>query len=261
MRDNPDTTNEDVKVFSQQSVSSVTSQSVFPSRGSSDSMVLPHFPVTQDPHEGGSSSSQSDRKPILDIGQFNLHKPTANRTLSCSEMSSDEAPQSTFQPTSPRIKRRRLSGYAESTPLVSPASVSNQSCSSESDQCDLVVNAASQISEVQVTLPDSLTEDVGDSEDPGCSNTADDEVIDLDIFDDELASTSADFSSSFQDQSFADITQKMSFDTSMLFQEKHKKTPNPGSLNVLKSVVKRFKKYHFEKSGLEFDLISTLLKN
>ncbi|XP_067657685.1 uncharacterized protein [Haliotis asinina] len=253
-----DTTIEDVKVFSHQSVTSVTSQSVFPSRGSSDSMVLPHFPVNQDPHEGCSSSSQSDRKPNLDIGQFNLHRPTSNMTLSCSEISSDEAHQSTFQSTTSRIKRRKLSGYAASTPVESPASFSNQSCSSESDHfCDLVLSAASEISEVQVTLPDSLTEDVGDSRDPGCSNTTDDEVIDLDMFDDELTSTSADFSSSFQDHSLADITQKMSFDTSLLTQDKHKKTQNPGSLNVLKSVVKQFKKYHFEKSGVELDLIST----
>ncbi|XP_071090111.1 uncharacterized protein [Haliotis cracherodii] len=250
-----DTIDKDVKVFSQQSVGSVSCQPVFPSRGNSDSMVLPHLPVTQDLHEGG--SSQSDRKPGLDIGQFNLHKPTSIRSQSCSEIGSDEAYRSTFQSTSPRVKRRMVSGYAESTPLQSPVSVSNQSFSSESEPSGDVLNIASGTSEIQVTLPDSLAEDVGDSQEPGDANTADDEVIDLDMFDDELVNSPLDFTSSFQEHSFADFRPNTSFDSSMLFLEKHQKAPNPGSLNVLKSVVKRFKKYHFEKSGHEFNLMAT----
>ncbi|XP_046580281.1 uncharacterized protein LOC124287848 isoform X1 [Haliotis rubra] len=108
--------------------------------------------------------------------------------------------------------------------------------------------------EAQVTLPQTLPKSVDQSEYVACPVEPEPEdIIDLDLFENEL--DSCEFVS-MEEESFPAASQGAASVDS------YGGTPNksnlsPGTLNVVKNSVKQFRRFHFDRAGIDVDLLST----
>ncbi|XP_067657686.1 zinc finger MYM-type protein 3-like isoform X2 [Haliotis asinina] len=110
---------------------------------------------------------------------------------------------------------------------------------------------SSQPEEAQVTLPQTLPKSV---EYVACHvEPKPEDMIDLDLFEDELDSCEL---VSMEEESFPTAS-KGSASVDSYGGTPNKSKLSPGTLNVVKSSVKQFRRFHFDRAGIDVDLLST----